>query len=786
MMCIGAMMGAAITPSAAAPQPLSPAEARAIAKDAYIYGFPLVSNYRIQHAYFVDRDNPEFKASWNTLVNNATVPTPDDDTVRTPNLDTPYSFVGADLRAEPLVFTVPQVDKRRYYSLQFIDQYTFNFAYVGSRVTGNGAASYLLAGPDWKGTAPKGITVIRSETQFVFVLYRTQLFDPADIENVKTVQAGYKVQTLSEFLGQPAPPAAPTVDFIKPLTAEEERASPEFFQVLNFILQFCPTHPAEKAMMARFARIGVGAGKPFDVQALSPQMRDAIAGGIADAWTTVRKYKQTQLDTGKKSSVDAFGTRKFMNGRYLERFAAAVLGIYGNSKDEAIYPAYFTDSAGQRLIGKERYTLHFAPSELPPANAFWSLTMYELPSTLLSANPLHRYLINSAMLPGLKRDADGGITLYVQNESPGEEKEANWLPAPSGSFFAVLRLYWPQASALNGKWSAPPLIAFSAPPSPSAANSPIEVTVDNFVRAESDLRMSALVNDGGFGKFIHRRKPASIDQQTAIGLNRDMLYSAAVFDLNAGPVTITLPAAGKRFMSMQVISEDHYVPMVVYRAGAYTLNKAKVGTRYVLAAVRMLFDPADPKDVEQVHALQDAIKVQQKSTGRFEVPQWDQVSQKKVRDELVARAATFPNLAKAFGAKAQVDPVQHLIGTAVGWGGIPNKEAVYLNFTPNRNDGNTDYELNVKNVPVDGFWSISVYNAEGHFQKNESDAYTLNSVTAKRGSDGSITIHFGGCYSEVVNCIPIVAGWNYIVRLYRPRAEILSGSWRFPKSRPVN
>jgi hypothetical protein len=780
-------MGAAVTPSSTAAQPLSAVEARAIAKQAYIYGFPLVDSYRIQHAYFVDRDNPEFKASWNTLINNATVNTPDDTAVRTPNLDTLYSFVGADLRAEPLVFTVPQVDKGRYYSLQFIDQYTFNFAYVGSRVSGNGAASYLLAGPTWKGTAPKGITVIRSETQFAFVLYRTQLFDPADIENVKTVQAGYKVQTLSEFLGQPAPPAAPVVDFIKPLTAEEERASPQFFQVLNFILQFCPTHPSEKAMMARFARIGVGAGKSFDVDALSPEMRNAIAAGIADAWAAVRNYKQTQLDTGRKSSVDAFGSRKFLNGRYLERFAAAVLGIYGNSKDEAIYPAYFTDAAGQRLVGNERYTLHFAPSELPPANAFWSLTMYELPSALLSANPLHRYLINSAMLPGLKRDADGGITLYVQNESPGEEKESNWLPAPSGPFFAVLRLYWPKPAALTGKWAPPPLVALSTPPAQTAENRPIEVTVDNFVRAESDLRMATLVKDGAFGKFIHRREPASIEQQTTIGLNRDMLYSAAVFDLDAGPVTITLPAAGKRFMSMQVISEDHYVPMVVYRTGAYTLSKAKVGTRYVVAAVRMFFDPADPKDIEQVHGLQDAIKFQQKKgAGRFEVPQWDPVSQQKVRDALIARAATLPNLAKAFGAKMQVDPVQHLVGTAVGWGGIPNKEAVYLNVTPNRNDGNTDYELNVKNVPVDGFWSISVYNAQGHFQKNESGAYTLNSVTAKRGNDGSITVHFGGCYSQVVNCLPIMAGWNYIVRLYRPRAEILRGTWRFPKSRTVN
>jgi hypothetical protein len=780
-----AMMDAAITLSPAAAQSLSSDEARAIAREAYIYGFPLVDNYRIQYSYFVDRDNPEFKASWNTLVNNARVYTPDDKAIQTPNSDTPYSFVGADLRAEPLVFTVPQVDKGRYYSLQFIDQYTFDFAYVGSRATGNGAASYLLAGPNWKGTAPKGIAVIRSETQFVFVLYRTQLFDSTDIENVKAVQAGYKVQTLSEFLGQPAPPAAPAIDFIKPLTAQED-TSLEFFRVLNFILQFCPTHPSEKAMMARFAGIGVGAGKSFDVKALSPEMRKAIEGGMADAWATFKKYKRTQLDTGKKSSVDAFGTRQFLNGRYLDRFTAAVLGIYGNSKNEAIYPAYFIDSAGQRLVGAKRYALRFAPGQLPPANAFWSLTIYELPASLLSANPLNRYLINSVMLPGLARDADGGITLYVQNESPGAEKESNWLPAPNGPFFAVLRLYWPKPTALNGKWTAPPLIALSTPQAQSPAGSPIDVTVDNFVRAESDLYMAGMVKDGALGKFIHRREPASIDQQTVIRLNRDTLYSTAVFDLDAGPVTITLPDAGKRFMSMQVISEDHYVPMVVYGAGAYRLDKAKVGTRYVLAAVRTLVDPVDPKDVEQVHALQDAIKFQQKSPGSFEVPQWDQVSQKKVRDALLVLGSTIPDFAKAFGTSTQVDPVRHLIGTAVGWGGNPDKDAAYLNVTPTRNDGTTVYQLNIKDVPVDGFWSISVYNAEGYFQKNEYDAYTLNNITAKRSDDGSIAIQFGGCDGKIANCLPIVAGWNYTVRLYRPRAEILHGSWRFPKSRPVN
>jgi len=439
-------------------QALSTDEARAIAKEATIYGFPLVDSYRIQYSYFVDRGSPEFKASWNNLINNARVYTPDDKAIQTPNSDTPYSYVGADLRAEPLVFTVPEVEKGRYYSLQIIDMYTFNFAYVGSRATGNATGSYLLAGPKWSGDKPEGIkSVIRSETEFAFVLHRTQLFNPGDIENVKKIQAGYKVQTLSAFLGKAAPAAPTAVDFIKPLTVDQERTSPQFFEVLDFILQFCPTDPSEHALMERFAKLNIGAGKSFGAEALSPELRKAVEDGMADAWKTFAGYKTTELDTGKRTSADGFGTRAFLKNDYMARLASAVLGIYGNSKDEAFYPLYFVDSTGQKLAGTNRYTFHFAPGQLPPTNAFWSITMYELPASLLYANPLMRYLINSPMLPDLKRDADGGIALYVQNESPGTDKESNWLPAPKGPFFAVMRLYWPKPEALDGQWKAPAL-----------------------------------------------------------------------------------------------------------------------------------------------------------------------------------------------------------------------------------------------------------------------------------------------------------------------------------------
>jgi hypothetical protein len=313
----------------------------------------------------------------------------------------------------------------------------------------------------------------------------------------------------------------------------------------------------------------------------------------------------------------------------------------------------------------------------------------------------------------------------------------------------------------------------------------VPVTIDNFARAESDLYMGRNVNDGGFGKFAHNRTPAEIDKQIVIRMNRDTLYSMGVFDLDAGPVTITLPDAGKRFMSLQVISEDHYVPLVAYGTKPVTLTRELVGTRYVGAAVRTLVDPKNPKDLTEVHALQDGIKVSQKNAGKFEVPKWDEASQKKVRDALLVLSSTTSDFKNAFGPKGTVDPVRHLLATAAGWGGNPDKDATYLSYTPAKNDGETVYKLRVGQVPVNGFWSISVYNAEGYFQKNPYDAYSINNITAAKDRDGYVSVQFGGCDGRIPNCLPTMNGWNYTVRLYRPRAEILKGKWKFPEAQPI-
>ena len=318
------------------------------------------------------------------------------------------------------------------------------------------------------------------------------------------------------------------------------------------------------------------------------------------------------------------------------------------------------------------------------------------------------------------------------------------------------------------------------------AGSAVPVTADNFNRAETDMYFGKIVKNGGFGQLNHHRELYLADL-AVVRPNRDTLYSTAVFDFEAGPVTITLPDAGKRFISMQVINEDQYTPMVYYGAGRYTVSREEMGTRYGSVVIRILVNPEDPEDLNQVHTLQDRIKVEQPSPGKFEVPNWDPVSQTKVRDALVSLGTTISDTKRMFGSgPSEVDPVRHLIGTAILWGGLSEKDAIYLNITPQRNDGSAIYKLNFHDVPVDGLWSITVYNAKGYLEPNQYNAYSINSITAKKNADGTVDVQFGGSHGKSPNWLPTVPGWNYMVRFFRPRTEILNGTWKFPEARPVN
>ena len=435
----------------------TPDEARAIAKEAYLYGVPVVEMYKRLYTQAVDKGGANYKAPFNHIGNTAQVFTPKDTAFATPNADTPYSFVWMDLRSEPLVLTLPKIEDNRYYSVQLIDLYTHNLAYLGTRSTGNNGGHYMIAGPDWKGQQPVDVDrVIYSESTIAYALYRTQLFDEKDLNKVKQIQNGYKVQSLSSYVKQAAPAKAPKIEWPKPTATMTE--GPQLFRYLNFMLAFAAPQDSEKVLLARFAKIGIAPGAPFKVNQLTAEQRKALDAGIADARAEYSAFKKDKIDTHQVSSNDLYGNRDRLQNNYLYRFAGAELGIFGNSASEAVNLRYTLDSEGKPANGaRHSYTVHFAKDQLPPTDAFWSLTMYDAKTRLLVPNHKKRYLINSQMLDKLKRDADGGLTLALQHHEPPKDEQSNWLPAPPGPFYAVLRIYLPKPEVVNGQWNLPPL-----------------------------------------------------------------------------------------------------------------------------------------------------------------------------------------------------------------------------------------------------------------------------------------------------------------------------------------
>jgi len=440
------------------------AETKAIAEEGFVYGLPLVMNYAVMYEFAVDTKSSQFKAPFNELNNQHRVATPEDTAVVTPNSDTPYSMVSFDLRTEPVVVSVPGVPKSRYYSVQLIDGNTYNFGYIGTRSTGTEPGSYLVAGPGWKGDTPAGIKkVFTSSTPFALAVIRTQLFNPGDISNVEKVQAGYKVQSLSAFLRQPAPPPAPKIDFV-PATTEGIKKN--YYEYLDAALRFVPPSDDDKAIRAKLAAIGIGPGKTFEFKDLSDEHKAAVLLGMKEGDDKVEKYLSGGMKSINGWSVGSmFGDRDFYKGDWLKRAAAAKGGLYGNDAAEAMYPFGRTDADGKPLnASKNNYTITFPAGQLPPVNAFWSVTMYDGKSQLLIKNPLNRYLINSPMLPGLKKNADGSLTLYIQKDSPGKPKESNWLPAPNDTLYLVMRLYWPKDTPPSilppgeGTWKPPGIV----------------------------------------------------------------------------------------------------------------------------------------------------------------------------------------------------------------------------------------------------------------------------------------------------------------------------------------
>lgn len=442
---------APVASSASQAKAPSPAEARDIAKEAWLYAYAPLQGYQTLWNQTQNKAFPGYVGGFDRFRHYSRSATPADKDIVTPNNDTPYSWAWLDLRSEPIVLSLPAVPAPRYYVNQWFDLYTHNFAYTGVRSTGRGAGTYLFAGPNWKGTVPKGITrVFRAETDFVGTLTRTQLNGPDDIPALKAIQGQYVLTPLSRFTGQPEPPAAPAVAW--PAWNASKAEGIGFITYLNALLPFMPAVPSERAMRARFARIGIGPGLPFDPARLDPKLRTALEEGVAEASQELKAKAQQQT-----SSQGFFGSRQQLGADYLTfRSMGAMLGIYGNSSEEAFYATQQTGPDGQVLDGRKRWVLRFEPGQLPPVTEFWSVTMYKLPERLLVENPIQRYSIGDRT-SGLKLGADGSLEIYIQSENPGADKVSNWLPAPAGPFFFVARLYGPKDPVLKGTWKLPRL-----------------------------------------------------------------------------------------------------------------------------------------------------------------------------------------------------------------------------------------------------------------------------------------------------------------------------------------
>jgi hypothetical protein len=716
----------------------------------------------------------------------------------TPNPDAIYFMAFFNTKEGPVVVEVPPSEGGSL-NANFVDIWQAPLEDAGLYGVDKGAGiKFLIVPPGYSDAVPDGYTLLRPHTFGSYALLRSNLASHGDADVAKSVAYGKRIKVYP-FSQADNPQPTTFTDAADVVFDSTIRYDASFFASLDRIVQSEPWLDRDRAMIDPLRSLGIEKGKPFNPDATT---KAALAAGAREAkawleakydaglpefypgsrWTVPALPElvaavQTDFSAPDKYPVDVRGLTYSIGYIGIKRLGAG-----------QFYLISIKDKDGNALDGGKSYRLTVSPNA--PVGQYWSATVYDRATHAL-VRDLPR-ASRSSQIPDMQKNADGSVDVYFGPNAPNG-KESNWVPTKSGGGFEVMfRAYAPTKAFFDKTWKLSDIerMADAVDQKQTVGQSPkvaaVPVTVDNFIRAESDLYMSNMVKDGGFGKLIHRREPASIDNQTVIRLNRDTLYTSGVFDLDAGPVTVTLPDAGKRFMSLMVLNEDHYVPAVFYGAGSHTFTKEKVGTRYMVVGIRTLVNPADPKDVEQVHALQDAIKVSQAGSGKFEAPNWDAASQKKVRDALLVLASTMPDFKKSFGTKDQVDPVRHLVASAAAWGGNPDKDATYLNITPTKNDGTTIYRLNVKDVPVDAFWSVSVYNAAGYYEKNAENAYTLNNLTAKKSDDGSVAIQFGGCDGKIPNCLPIVPGWNYTARLYRPRAEILNGKWKFPEPQPAS
>jgi hypothetical protein len=706
----------------------------------------------------------------------------------TPNPDAIYFMAFFNTKTVgPLVYDIPAGDDHASLTGNIVTVWQTALEDVGLFGLDRGAGGkFVVLPPGYTEKIPDGYTPLPSDTYSGYALLRSNLKSHGDADVAASIAYGKRVK-IYPLSAADNPPETVFTD-VKDVDYDSTiRYDASFFDNLNRIVQSEPWIERDRAMIDRLRSIGIEKGKVF---APSQAMRKVLTAAIGEA----KALLEQRYDAGfppfyPKSHWTLPTLQEAMDGQsttYANRDqyatdARALLYTYGyiaikRPGTAQFYLISIRDKDGDGFDGAKTYRLHVPANA--PVEQYWSVTAYDRQTHALIKQMSRASRASNAS--DVQKSADGSIDVYFGPKSP-EGKEANWVPTdPQRGFELMFRVYGPRKAFFDKAWVLPDAEKV-------VTQTAIPVTVENFTRAESDMYFAASAKEArGIGKLFHHRDVVQVDNQPVVRANRDTLYSSGVFDLDAGPVTITMPEAGKRFMSLQAFNEDHYVVgKVQYGAGRYTFDRQRVGTRYMMVGIRSLVDPNEPTDVKEVHALQDAISIDQKSAGKLELPTWDHLSQNKVRDALLQLNETLSDTKRTFGTRDEVDPVRHLIGTAMGWGGNPEKEALYLPITPANNDGTTIHGLSVKDVPVDAFWSITVYNAEGYLQPNPYNAYSLNNMTAHKNGDGSVAVQFGGCNSTILNCLPIVRGWNYLVRLYRPRPEILNNTWKFPDAQPV-
>ena len=436
---------------------LTPTEAKSIAEEAYIFAYPMLEHYKTMFAMAMYDKSGAYVAPFNVFFNRTSLTGPKDTIVVRPNNDTFYGGAWLDLSTQPQILKVPAISDGRYYSFQIIDMYTHNIDYIGTRKTGNGAGAYMFVGPDWKGEVPKGINkVIKSEGNYLVALGRTQVFGRDDVDNALAVVSGYKLESLSQYLGQDVEVTDSPLLNLPPFNPQKIKDE-NFIGYFNALMAYGKIHQSEKELFQKFAKIGIEPDKPFNPEEFDPEIINAINEGIKSG---IEKIKEEASKLGERKNgwqlvANAYGPRELMQGKYLKRAAGAYFGLWGNDLEEAYYPECTADSEGEVLDGsKNNYVLHFDKDQLPPVNAFWSFTMYKLPQQLFIENPINRYVISSAT-EGLKYNQDGSLDIYIQKDNPGKEKESNWLPAYDGPFSLQGRLYMTKPEALNPLYVPP-------------------------------------------------------------------------------------------------------------------------------------------------------------------------------------------------------------------------------------------------------------------------------------------------------------------------------------------